>query len=83
MRGTSKDVQFASTRSASLDAQLPAHGRTSALLAGESVDEVAFPLGHRNANVTRAVYVHELADARRRSMRRSRMVAEYSDLLKP
>lgn len=54
-----------------------------ALLAGESVDEVAFLLGHRNANVTRAVYVHELADARRRSMRRSRMIAEYGELLKP
>jgi integrase len=28
-----------------------------ALLAGESVDEIAFLLGHRDANVTRAVYV--------------------------
>lgn len=28
-----------------------------ALLAGESVDEVAFLLGHRDGNVTRAVYV--------------------------
>jgi integrase len=54
-----------------------------ALLAGESVDEIAFLLGHRDANVTRAVYVRELADTRRRSMRRSRMLAEYSDLLKP
>ncbi len=52
-----------------------------ALLAGESVDEIAFLLGHRDANVTRAVYVRELADARRRTMRRSRMLAEYSDLL--
>lgn len=51
-----------------------------ALLAGESVDEVAFLLGHRDANVTRAVYVRELADARRRSMSRSRMIAEYSAL---
>ena len=40
-----------------------------ALLAGESIDEVAFFLGHRDANVTRAVYVRELADARRRTMR--------------
>jgi integrase len=48
-----------------------------ALLAGESVDEVAFLLGHRNATVTRTVYVREVADARRRAMRRSRMVAEY------
>jgi integrase len=54
-----------------------------ALLAGESVDEVAFLLGHRDANVTRAVYVRELADARRRTMRRSRMIAEFSELLKP
>jgi integrase len=54
-----------------------------ALLAGESVDEIAFLLGHRDANVTRAVYVRELADARRRKLRRSRMLAEYGDLLKP
>jgi integrase len=53
-----------------------------ALLAGESIDEVAFLLGHRDANVTRAVYLRELTDARRRSMRRSRMVAEYGDLLR-
>jgi integrase len=53
-----------------------------ALLAGESVDEIAFLLGHRDADVTRAVYVRELADTRRRSMRRSRMLAEYADLLK-
>lgn len=54
-----------------------------ALLAGESRDEIAFLLGHRDANVTRAVYVRELSDARRRTMRRSRMLAEYGDLLKP
>jgi integrase len=53
-----------------------------ALLAGESVDEVAFLLGHRDANVTRAVYVRELSDARRRTMRRSRMAAEFGDLLR-
>lgn len=53
-----------------------------ALLAGESVDEVAFLLGHRDATVTRVVYVHEIADARRRQMRRSRMTAEYADALR-
>ena len=52
-----------------------------ALLAGESIDEIAFLLGHRDANVTRAVYVRELADARRRTLRRSRMVAEFADVL--
>jgi len=49
-------------------------------LAGESVDEIAFLLGHRDANLTRAVYVRELADTRRRSMRRSRMIAEFGQL---
>lgn len=53
-----------------------------ALLAGESVDEIAFLLGHRDANVTRAVYVREVADARRRSMRRSRMTAEFGGALR-
>ncbi len=52
-----------------------------ALLAGESVDEIAFLLGHRDANVTRAVYVRELADSRCRAMRRTRMAAEYEGAL--
>jgi len=53
-----------------------------ALVAGESIDEVAFLLGHRDATVTRTVYVREIADARRRAMRRSRMVAEYDAVLR-
>ncbi len=53
-----------------------------ALLAGESVDEVAFLLGHRDGTVTRTVYVRELADARRQALRRSRMAAEYADALR-
>jgi integrase len=53
-----------------------------ALLAGESVDEVAFLLGHRDGTVTRTVYVREIADARRRSMRRSRMTAEFGGALR-
>ncbi len=53
-----------------------------ALLAGESVDEVAFLLGHRDGTVTRAVYVREVSDARRRAMRRSRMTSEYADVLR-
>jgi hypothetical protein len=48
------------------------------LLAGESVDEVTFLHGHRDATV----YVHEIADARRRQMRRSRMTAEYAGALR-
>ena len=53
-----------------------------ALLAGESVDEVAFLLGHRDGTVTRAVYVREVADARRRALRPSRMAAEYAGELR-
>jgi integrase len=53
-----------------------------ALLAGESVDEVAFLLGHRDGTVTRTVYVREVADARRRALRRSRMAAEYAGTLR-
>jgi integrase len=52
-----------------------------ALLAGESIDEVAFLLGHRDGNVTRAVYVREIADGRRRAMRRSRITAEFGSVL--
>jgi len=54
-----------------------------ALLAGESVDEIAFLLGHRDANVPASVYVRELPDTRRRSLRRSRMLGEFSEILKP
>jgi integrase len=49
-----------------------------ALLAGESIHEVAFLLGHRDATITRVVYVQEIADARRRHMRCSRMTAEFA-----
>lgn len=52
-----------------------------ALLAGESIDEVAFLLGHRDGTVTRAVYVREVADARRRAMRRSRIAEEFTEVL--
>jgi hypothetical protein len=41
-------------------------------------DEIALLLGHRDANVTA-----RSADSRRRSMRRSRMLAEFSEILKP
>jgi integrase len=52
-----------------------------AFLAGESIDEVAFLLGHENGNVTRAVYTQEIQDGRRRALRRSRMLAEYGSAM--
>ena len=39
-------------------------------------------LGHRDGTVTRTVYVHEVADARRRVMRRSRLTAEFAGALR-
>jgi hypothetical protein len=53
-----------------------------ALLAGESIDEVALLLGYRDGTVTRTVYLREVADAHRRSMRRSRMTAEFGGALR-
>jgi hypothetical protein len=52
-----------------------------ALLAGESVDEIAFLLGHSNANVTRAVYLREISDGRRRARRRSQMLSGYGSAI--
>jgi integrase len=52
-----------------------------ALLAGESIDEVAFLLGHQDATVTRTTYLREIAGVRRRGMRRSRMAAEFAGAL--
>ena len=39
-------------------------------------------VGHRDGTVTRTVYVREIADARRRAMRRSRMAEEFSGALR-
>jgi integrase len=52
-----------------------------AIAAGESAEEVAWQLGHRNSTVTRAVYIQEIKSAERTSRRRARLDAEYSDLL--
>ena len=38
-------------------------------------------LGHRNSNVTRAVYVHEIKDAERKAKGRARMEARYGSAL--
>jgi integrase len=54
-----------------------------ALLAGESVDgRSRVPARTQSATVTRVVYVQEIADARRRYMRRSRMTAEFAGALR-
>jgi len=38
-------------------------------------------LEHRNSNVTRAVYVHEIKDAERKAKGRARMEARYGSAL--
>jgi integrase len=51
------------------------------LLAGDTADEVATLLGHKDATVTRAVYLHELEDAGRRALRRERIDSEFGAAL--
>jgi integrase len=49
------------------------HSLASRLVAeGETVDEVAWTLGHKDGRTTRAVYVHELRSAEQRSRRLAR-----------
>lgn len=52
-----------------------------AIAEGESADEVAFLLGHKDATVTRQVYVQEIADARRAAARRVSMAERYESAL--
>jgi integrase len=58
------------------------HSAASVALAnGESVEEVAWQLGHKNSLVTRAVYVQELRSLERSAHRRARMAAQYDEAL--
>ncbi len=50
-----------------------------ALAGGESVDELAFLLGHADGTVTRQVYIQDVQDARRRSARRDRIASIYGE----
>ena len=58
------------------------HSAASLALAnGESAEEVAWQLGHKNSLVTRAVYVQEIRTVERQARRRARMEAQYGDAL--
>jgi len=48
---------------------------------GESAEAVSFQLGHRNSNVTRAVYIREIKSAERSTERRAKMEARYGSVL--
>jgi integrase len=52
-----------------------------AIAAGESAEEVAWRLGHRNSVVTRSVYIQEIRNAQRSAERRARLGARYGELL--
>lgn len=54
---------------------------SEAIAAGDGAEEVSWQLGHKNSNVTRAVYVQEIKNAGRRARRRPKMKARYGDLL--
>jgi hypothetical protein len=54
---------------------------SEAIAAGAGAEEVSWQLGHRNSNVTRAVYVQEIKNTERRAQRRAKMEARYGSLL--
>ena len=54
---------------------------SQAIRDGEGAEEVSWMLGHRNSNVTRAVYLHEIRDVERVAERRLRMEARYGSAL--
>lgn len=54
---------------------------SEAIADGDGAEEVAWQLGHKNSNVTRAVYVQEIRDAERVARRRARMEARMGSVL--
>lgn len=54
---------------------------SQAISDGEGAEEVSWMLGHRNSNVTRAVYLREIRDGERVAQRRARMEARYGSAL--
>ena len=54
---------------------------SEAIAAGDGAEEVSWQLGHKNSNVTRAVYVQEVKSAERRARRRAKMEARYGSAL--
>ncbi len=51
---------------------------SQAIAAGESAEEVAWQLGHRNSVVTRSTYVHEIRSVERAERRRTRLAASFT-----
>lgn len=54
---------------------------SEAIAAGDGAEEVSWQLGHRNSNVTRAIYVQEIKSAERRARPRARMEDRYGALI--
>ena len=54
---------------------------SEAIAAGDGIEEVSWQLGHRNSNVTRAVYVQEIKNAERVTRRRARMESRYAPIM--
>jgi Phage integrase family len=54
---------------------------SEAIAAGDGAEEVSWQLGHKNSNVTRAVYIHEIKDAEKRARRRAKVEARYGSVL--
>jgi integrase len=55
---------------------------SDAIAAGDGSEEISWQLGHKNSNVTRAVYVQEIKSAERRARRRAKMEDRYGAMLR-
>jgi len=53
---------------------------STAIAAGESVEELSWQIGHKNSVVTRTVYLQEIRTAERTARRRARMEVRYGTL---
>ena len=54
---------------------------SEAIAAGDGAEEVSWQLGHKDSNVTRAVYVQEVKSAERRARRREQIETRYGAVL--
>ncbi|MGI8728604.1 MAG: hypothetical protein ACR2LK_01155, partial [Solirubrobacteraceae bacterium] len=54
---------------------------SEAIAAGDGAEEVSWMLGHKNSNVTRAVYVQEIKSAERSAKWRAKIETRYGSLV--
>lgn len=54
---------------------------SDAIAEGDGAEEISWQLGHKDATVTRKVYIHEVKSAERSARRRGKMEDRYAAVL--